>query len=126
MNQAFIFTIMEQSNAIEALAALAQATRLDIFRLLMQKGPGGISAGDIGTHMQLRAPTLSFHLNILRHAGLIGSQRQGRNIYYFARYDAVSRLMSFLLENCCQGHPEACTFLAGPGVTSHRKKASAC
>ena len=117
---------MEQSNAVEALAALAQATRLGIFRLLMQKGPGGASAGDIGAHMHLRAPTLSFHLNILRHAGLIGSQRQSRNIYYFAQYDAVSQLMSFLLENCCQDHPEACTFLAGHDVARYSKKTSAC
>lgn len=102
---------MEKSNVIEALAALAHDARLDVFRLLVQRGPHGLPAGEIATELGVPAATLSFHLNALRHAGLVHNRREGRQIFYSARYEAISELMAFLVENCCQGHPQACAFL---------------
>lgn len=106
-----IFTIMERSNVIEALAALAHDARLDVFRLLVQRGPQGSPAGEIATELGVPAATLSFHLNALRHAGLVHKRREGRQVFYNARYETVSELMGFLMANCCQGHPQACAFL---------------
>ncbi len=102
---------MEINDATEILASLAQATRLDIFRRLVRQGPEGLAAGDIGEALSLAPATLSFHLNSLRHAGLVEPRRKGRQIFYAARYETISELMGFLMENCCQGHPEACAFL---------------
>ncbi len=96
---------------MDILGALAQETRLEIFKRLVRQGPDGLAAGDIGTALSLAPATLSFHLNSLRHAGLLTSRREGRQIFYAARYEAISELMGFLMENCCQGHPEACAFL---------------
>lgn len=93
------------------LAALAQETRLEVFRLLVQQGPDGLPAGEIGDRLDLAPATLSFHLNTLRHAGLVVQRREGRRVFYRAGYDAISDLMGFLMENCCQGHPRACAFL---------------
>ncbi len=102
---------MELSNATDILGALAQETRLEIFRRLVRQGPGGLAAGDIAAALSLAPATLSFHLNSLRHAGLVIPRREGRQIFYVARYETISELMGFLMENCCQGHPEACAFL---------------
>lgn len=99
---------MKKSSVIAALGALAQETRLDIFRLLVQKGPGGLPAGEIGERMGLPSPTLSFHLNQLRFAGLISSRRESRSIIYNANYKAMTDLLEFLTENCCSGNVEAC------------------
>lgn len=99
---------MEKEDAIAALAALAQAHRLDVFRLLVQAGPEGVSAGRIGERLGLASATLSFHLNQLRHAGLIGFRREGRSLIYHAQYDAMSALLAYLTENCCQGDAAAC------------------
>jgi len=90
---------------------LAQATRLEIFRRLVRQGPEGLAVGEIGSALSLAPATLSFHLNSLRHAGLVDPRRDGRQIFYVARYETISELMGFLMENCCQGHPEACAFL---------------
>lgn len=97
--------------AIEALAALSQESRLGVFRLLIRQGAEGLPAGEIGGQLGLAPATLSFHLSALRHANLVDSRREGRRHIYSARYEAISELMGFLMENCCQGHPEACTFL---------------
>lgn len=102
---------MEKSNVIEAMAALAHEARLDVFRMLVRRGPLGMSAGEIASGLGLPAATLSFHLNTLRHAGLVRNRREGRQVFYSARYEAMSALMAFLMENCCQGHSEACAFL---------------
>ncbi|MGA6974694.1 MAG: metalloregulator ArsR/SmtB family transcription factor [Candidatus Binatus sp.] len=99
---------MKKSNAIAALGALAQETRLDIFRLLVQKGPGGLPAGEIGEHLGQPSPTLSFHLNQLRFAGLVTSQRESRSIIYSANFKAMNDLLSYLTDNCCGGRPELC------------------
>ncbi|HKM99808.1 MAG TPA: metalloregulator ArsR/SmtB family transcription factor [Candidatus Binataceae bacterium] len=99
---------MKKSIAIAALGALAQETRLDIFRLLVQKGPEGLPAGEIGERLGQPSPTLSFHLNQLRFAGLVASRRESRSIIYRANFKAMSDLLAYLTENCCGGRPELC------------------
>src|SRR6266478_8540656 len=99
---------MKKSNVVAALGALAQETRLDIFRLLVQKGPNGLPAGDIGERLGQPPPTLSFHLNQLRFAGLVTSRRQSRLIIYSANYKAMNDVLAYLTENCCAGRPELC------------------
>lgn len=90
------------------LGALAQETRLDIFRLLVQRGPEGMPAGEIGERLGQPSPTLSFHLNQLRFAGLVSSRRKSRSIIYSANYKAMSALLDYLTENCCGGRSELC------------------
>ena len=104
---------MEKIKAIEALAALAHETRLEVFRLLVRQGPAGLPAGGIGSELDLAPATLSFHLNTLRHAGLVVPRRAGRQVFYSVRYESISELMGFLMENCCEGHSAACAFLDG-------------
>ena len=99
---------MEKSDAISALAALAQDTRLDVFRLLVQAGADGMPAGQIGEKLGLASATLSFHLSQLRHAGLVTFRRESRSLIYAAAYDAMNSLLAYLTENCCQGDPGAC------------------
>src|SRR5437879_1701464 len=99
---------MKKSTAAAALGALAQETRLDIFRLLVQKGPEGLPAGEIGERLGQPSPTLSFHLNQLRFAGLISSRRESRSIIYSANFKAMNELLAFLTENCCGGNLEGC------------------
>lgn len=98
--------------AVAALAALAQDSRLDVFRLLVQAGADGIPPGQISERLGLPGATLSFHLNQLRHAGLVTFRREGRSLIYVAEYDAMNALLAYLTENCCQGDPSAC----GPGA----------
>src|SRR5437016_688329 len=99
---------MKRSSVVAALGALAQETRLDIFRILVQKGPQGLSAGDLAARLKQPAPTLSFHLSQLRFAGLVVSQRASRSIIYRANYKAMKDLLSYLTENCCGGDAEVC------------------
>lgn len=99
---------MEITQAVTALAALAQETRLSIFRLLMQAGPEGVAAGRIGEELQVAPATLSFHLKELSHAGLVSSRQEGRFIYYSADFERMAGLMTFLTQNCCQGMPQEC------------------
>jgi DNA-binding transcriptional ArsR family regulator len=109
---------MKKSLVIGALGALAQETRLDIFRLLVQKGPEGLPAGEIGTRLAQPSPTMSFHLNQLRFAGLVSSRRESRSIIYSANFKAMSDLLSYLTENCCGGQPELCSPTAPTGYGS--------
>lgn len=99
---------MKKSRVIAALGALAQGTRLEIFRLLVHKGPAGLPAGEIGARLGQPSPTLSFHLNQLRFAGLVSSRRESRSIIYRANFKAMSDLIAYLTENCCGGRPELC------------------
>jgi len=94
--------------AIAALGALAQETRLDIFRLLVQTGPAAMAAGQIGARLKLAPPTLSFHLNQLRFAGLVTSRRISRSIVYSANFQVMNELLGYLTENCCGGRAELC------------------
>lgn len=99
---------MESSHALAAFAALSQPTRLDIFRLLIQAGPHGIAAGEIGTALDVRQNTLSANLSVLLHAGLVRNERQGRSIRYYADMDGLRGLLGFLLQDCCGGRSELC------------------
>jgi ArsR family transcriptional regulator, arsenate/arsenite/antimonite-responsive transcriptional repressor len=99
---------MKQTVAIAALAALAQASRLDIYRLLVRAGGTGLPAGRIAERLGLPPATLSFHLNQLRQAGLIAFRRQGRSLIYAAEYAAMNSLLAYLTENCCQGDASGC------------------
>ncbi len=100
---------MEKLDAISALAALAQDNRLDVFRLLVQAGQGGMSAGLVAETLGLAPNTLTFHFDRLRHAGLVSAQRNGRSVIYTARYDTMNLLIDFLTENCCRGVPAETT-----------------
>ena len=90
-------------DAVLALAALAQASRLEIFRLLVQAGPAGKAAGDIAQTLDVPPATLSFHLKALAHAGLVESHQEGRYVIYRARFEAMNALLAYLTENCCGG-----------------------
>ena len=92
---------MENSTAVEVLAALAQETRIDIFRTLVEYEPAGLPAGKIGEILALPGATLSFHLNQLKQAGLVVSTRDGRSLIYSANTDAVDQLAQFLQQDCC-------------------------
>ena len=94
---------MESSDTLAALAALAQDSRLAVFRLLVEAGPAGLPAGQIAERLAIPAPTLSFHLAQLGHAGLVTARRDGRSVIYAAGYDAMNGLIAYLTENCCAG-----------------------
>ena len=99
---------MKKSSVITALGALAQETRLDIFRVLVEKGPEGMPAGEIGARLKQPSPTMSFHLNQLRFANLVTSRRESRSIIYSANFKMMTELLGYLTENCCGGRPELC------------------
>lgn len=99
---------MDEKQALNALSALSQETRLQIVRLLVTAGPEGMAAGAIGDALEATSSRLSFHLTHLEHAGLIQSRREGRSIRYIAAYGALSGLIAFLMQDCCQGRPEVC------------------
>lgn len=103
---------METKSAIVSLAGLAHEGRLSTFRLLVQAGPDGLAAGEIARRLGVLPNTLSASLNVLSHAGLIDSRRDGRSIIYTARYEAMRALLAFLVEDCCAGSPEICAPLA--------------
>ncbi len=94
---------MDTKTAVRLLAALAQDSRLEVFRLLVQAGPDGLAAGDIAERLGIPPSTLSFHVKALSHAGLIGSRQASRFVYYFANFEAMTGLLAFLGENCCGG-----------------------
>jgi ArsR family transcriptional regulator, arsenate/arsenite/antimonite-responsive transcriptional repressor len=93
---------MEMSDAVAVLDALAQETRLSIYRYLIRRGPGGAAAGDVGAELQLHAATLSFHLGALRKAGLVLSRRESRSIIYSADFERMTQLIGYLTDNCCR------------------------
>ncbi len=99
---------MKLSEAANALGALAQPTRLEIFRLLVKCGTDGMGAGNISALLKIPKPTLSFHLKELLAAGLINSEREGRSITYRLEVGGIRNLMCFLTDDCCQGRPELC------------------
>lgn len=113
---------MERSDAIAALAALAQENRLDVFRLLVQAGTDGLSPSQISERLGLPSATLSFHLNQLRHAGLVSFERQGRSLIYAAQYEAMNGLLAYLTENCCQGDAASCDLGTCDSLPASRNK----
>ena len=98
---------MEKTAAVAALAALAQDNRLDVFRLLVQAGPDGMTAGSIAEALDLAPNTLTFHFDRLRMAGLATVRRDGRSMIYAAQFETMDALLGFLTENCCGGAPFA-------------------
>jgi ArsR family transcriptional regulator, arsenate/arsenite/antimonite-responsive transcriptional repressor len=107
---------MEHNAAVEALAALAQNSRLQVYRLLVQAGPEGLAASELAQRLDIPANTLSFHLKTLSHADLVLARQQGRFIYYSANYEQMTQLLGFLSENCCGGRSCA------PKVAAQRKR----
>ena len=103
---------METTQAVEALAALAQASRLQIYRRLVEAGPEGVPAGRIGEELGLPPATLSFHLSQLTRAGLARSRQEGRFVIYSADFDNMNALVGYLTENCCGG--QACAPSCAP------------
>ena len=96
-----IFRIMKSQDAIESLAALAQESRLAIFRMLVKRGPEGFTPTQLGEKLNVTSPTLSFHLKELQRAGLLDVRRDGRFLYYRPNFAHMNRLIGFLTENCC-------------------------
>jgi ArsR family transcriptional regulator len=99
---------MDNAVAVKIFASLAQESRLTLFRLLVQAGPEGLSAGATAEQLGLPSSTLSFHLKELVNAGLVQSRQAGRFIYYSADFTTMSALLGFLTENCCGGQPQEC------------------
>ena len=122
---------MNTSNAVDSLAALAQETRINIFRLLVRHAPNGLPAGAIARRLRLPGPTLSFHLHILAVTELIEPHKNGRSISYSANLETVNRLTTFLMENCCGGRGgcgplfQETTRLSRGGPSAKRSKGAA-
>lgn len=99
---------METRQALDAFGALSQETRLAVFRLLVEEGPGGLPAGEIATRLGVHVSTMSSHLALLERAELLRSWRVHRRIFYAANLEGVNQLLSFLVIDCCRGQPELC------------------
>ena len=110
----------DSRDAVDILAALAQETRLAVFRLLVEAGPGGMPAGEIADRLGLPGATLSFHLKELTHARLISRRQESRYIYYSADYRTINGLIEYLTRNCCKG--AACDIACAP-VPRNRRSA---
>lgn len=103
---------MEKQKALDALAALGQETRLDVFRLLVKAGKEGMSAGAIADSLKVLPNTLSAHLSALARSGLVTAERDGRSIHYTASLSTMQLLVTYLLEDCCGGNPDLCAPIA--------------
>ena len=99
---------MDKTTAIKALAALAQDSRLEAFRLLVRAGVEGMPAGEIARAIDVPHNTMSSHLAVLANAGLVRSRREGRSIIYAVDFEVTRALLSFLMEDCCRGRPDVC------------------
>lgn len=105
--------------AVAALSALAHEGRLTAFRMLVKAGHEGIPAGEIARRLDVPPNTLSSNLTILTHAGLIDNRREGRSIIYSAKYENMTSLLEYLMQDCCGGHPEICASLVEIVTRSH-------
>lgn len=99
---------MKSAQVVKALAALAQPTRLAVYRLLVECGPDGMAAGQVAEKLKVAPATLSFHFKTLSHAGLVDSRQDGRFVYYTANFIVMNGMVAYLTENCCGGNPDAC------------------
>ena len=105
MKPVSLFSVMDEDVAVKALAALAQSSRLKVFRAIVGAGPEGVQPGQLSAALDIPANTLSFHLKELHHAALVSVQREGRFLRYRADLGAMQSLMDFLTAHCCQGMP---------------------
>jgi ArsR family transcriptional regulator len=112
---------MDNKLAVASLAALAQESRLAIFRLLVEAGPTGLAVGEIGASLRVAPATLSFHQKELSHAGLVKSRQEGRFIYYCANFQRMNGLLGYLTENCCARDGVGCGTGCGPGNAATRR-----
>lgn len=97
---------MKEKQALEMMSALSQETRLKVIRYLVSCGEDGASAGQIANKVKATSSRMSFHLSALEHAGVVSSERQSRHIVYRAKFTALGNLVSFLLNDCCNNHPD--------------------
>jgi ArsR family transcriptional regulator len=116
---------MEKTDAVVALAALAQDNRLDVFRLLVEAGPEGMPAGAVATALDLAPNTLTFHFDRLRTAGLVTVRRDGRSMIYAAQFETMNSLLGYLMDNCCGGVRCEPAVECKPASISKRKKVTA-
>lgn len=100
--------MMKSGQVVKALGALAQPTRLAIYRVLVEHGPAGMAAGQVAEKLKVAPATMSFHFKTLSHAGLIESRQEGRFIYYAANFAVMNGMVAYLTENCCGGNQAAC------------------
>lgn len=114
---------MKSEDALVALGALAQESRLAIYRLLVRRGPDGYSPGDLVAKIGIPAPTLSFHLKELQRAGLISLRREGRFLYYSANFDRMRGLIGFLTEKCCSLSDTECDSDCVPVAAARKRRA---
>ena len=115
---------MKSSDVVKALSALAQESRLAVFRLLVKRGPQGFTPSIIAEKLDVAGPTLSFHLKALQHAGLVEARREGRFLFYSARFDRMKGLIGFLSDECCSQADQVCDENCMP-VTVQTKRRSA-
>jgi len=113
---------MESKDAVIALSALAQDSRLAVYRLLVQAGPEGMAASELAERLDIPANTLSFHLKNLSHADLVQSRQDGRFVIYSTNYDQMNALLAFLTKNCCGG--QGCATVSVPEAATRKRKSS--
>ena len=109
---------------VTALGALAQESRLAVFRLLVRRGPDGFTPSVIAQRLDIAGPTLSFHLKELQHAGLVSARREGRFLFYAARFDRIRNLVGFLTDECCSQADETCDADCNPVMAASKRRSA--
>ena len=115
---------MNEKDAVTALAALAQGSRLAVYRLLVQRGPDGYPASEISEQLAIPGPTLSFHLKEMAAAGLVAARKDGRFIYYSPNFERMRTLVGYLTDNCCSLAAKCAPECAAPVATRRKRKAA--
>jgi ArsR family transcriptional regulator len=115
---------MKAMEVVTALGALAQESRLAVFRLLVRRGPDGFTPSVIAQRLDIAGPTLSFHLKELQHAGLVSARREGRFLFYAARFDRIRNLVGFLTDECCSQADETCDADCNPVVAASKRRSA--
>jgi ArsR family transcriptional regulator len=118
------YATMKSKDVVKSLAALAQESRLAVFQLLVKRGPEGFTPSELSEKLDIPAPTLSFHLKELQNAGLVASRREGRFLFYSARFDRMKVLVAFLTDECCSQAEEACDDDCKPVVAQAKRRSA--